>query len=207
MVSAFEGEGARPGGRSVVALAPGVALCAAIGVAALALERVETGLFGRAWIEALVIAILLGMTPHAYGVLAGLTVYAVPQVLAAAAPISSLSAQVGTVVKLIRVLMLGPVVLALSLFAHRLAQESGAATQRRRPPLGQLEPWFILGFLALAAARSAGFIPEAALEPVSTLATGLTILSMAALGLGVDLRTVAKTGARVTAVVTLSRPR
>src|SRR3546814_3572136 len=56
-------------------------------------------------------------------VLAGLTVYAVPQVLAATAPISSLSAQVGTLVKLVRVLMLGPVVLLLSLFAGRLRAE------------------------------------------------------------------------------------
>src|SRR3546814_11015133 len=63
------------------------------------------------------------MTPQAYGVLAGLTVYAVPQVLAATAPISSLSAQVGTLVKLVRVLMLGPVVLLLSLFAGRLRAE------------------------------------------------------------------------------------
>jgi len=37
-----------------------------------------------------------------YGVLAGLTVYALPQVLAATLPIGALSNQVGTVVKLVR---------------------------------------------------------------------------------------------------------
>jgi uncharacterized membrane protein YadS len=52
-----------------------------------------------------------------YGVLAGLTVYAVPQVLAATLPIGALSNQVGTVVKLVRVLMLAPVVLGFSLLA------------------------------------------------------------------------------------------
>ena len=61
----------------------------------------------------LVPVLLLSLTQ--YGVLAGLTVYAVPQVLAATLPIGELSNQVGTVVKLVRVLMLGPVVLALSL--------------------------------------------------------------------------------------------
>ena len=54
-------------------------------------------------------------------VLAGLTVYAVPQVLAATLPIGALSNQVGTVVKLVRVLMLGPVVLGLSLISRRPA--------------------------------------------------------------------------------------
>ena len=52
-----------------------------------------------------------------YGVLAGLTVYAVPQVLAATLPIGALSNQVGPVVKLVRVLMLGPVVLGFPLLA------------------------------------------------------------------------------------------
>ena len=66
-----------------------------------------------------------------YGVLAGLTVYAVPQVLAATLPIGALSNQVGTVVKLVRVLMLGPVVLALSLFTVRLHQE----TDEPAPPV------------------------------------------------------------------------
>jgi uncharacterized membrane protein YadS len=42
------------------------------------------------------------------------------------------------------------------------------------------------------------------MEPASRAASMLTILSMAALGLGVDIRVVAKAGPRLTAVVTLS---
>src|ERR1041385_4738854 len=53
---------------------------------------------------------VLDLSLTQYGTLAGLTVYAVPQVLAATLPIGALSNQVGTVVKLVRVLMLGPVV-------------------------------------------------------------------------------------------------
>jgi uncharacterized integral membrane protein (TIGR00698 family) len=148
-----------------------------------------------------VLAVLLHMTPRSFGVFAGLTVYAVPQVLAATAPISSLSAQVGTIVKLVRVLMLGPVVLGLSLVMHR---GRGGASTSRLPALHQLVPWFIVGFLGLVAARSAGLIPPPAIAPAGQVATWLTIVSMAALGLGVDLRVVARAGARVTAVVTLS---
>ncbi len=147
------------------------------------------------------LAIAWQMTPRAFGVFAGLTVYAVPQVLAATAPISSLSAQISTLVKLIRVLMLGPVVLALSLLPRQaLGQRLGSA----RPPLRRLAPWFIIGFLLLVAARSAGLVPEAFVDPVSRIASGLTIVSMAALGLGVDVRTVARAGLRVSLVVTLS---
>src|ERR1700675_1837819 len=64
-----------------------------------------------------------------YGVLAGLTVYAVPQVLAATLPIGALSNQVGTVVKLVRVLMLGPVVLGLSLISRHLPPEPRTGSQ------------------------------------------------------------------------------
>jgi uncharacterized integral membrane protein (TIGR00698 family) len=50
---------------------------------------------------------LFGLSVTQYGVLAGLTVYAVPQVLAATVPVGIVSTQLGTLVKLVRVLMLG----------------------------------------------------------------------------------------------------
>jgi uncharacterized integral membrane protein (TIGR00698 family) len=140
-----------------------------------------------------------------YGVLAGLTVYAVPQVLAATLPIGALSNQVGTVIKLVRVLMLGPVVLGISLFARHL--RTGASRERAgrsRPPLHELVPWFIIGFLLVLTIRSFGLIPRAFLPPITAAAAMLTTLAMAALGLGVDVRVVARAGARVTAAVTLS---
>jgi uncharacterized membrane protein YadS len=156
---------------------------------------------------------LLRMSLTQYGVLAGLTVYAVPQVLAATLPIGALSNQVGTVVKLVRVLMLGPVVLLMSLLASRLGEEAdepapgltaGDRPKPGRPPLHRLVPWFIIGFLIVAGIRTAGWLPDAALHPTALVANLLTTVSMAALGLGVDVRVVAKAGLRVTAAVTLS---
>jgi uncharacterized integral membrane protein (TIGR00698 family) len=146
---------------------------------------------------------LAGLSEHQYGVLAGLTVYAVPQVLAATVPVGLLSTQVGTLVKLIRVLMLGPLVVVLALIAPRLPPD-GATAPRHSGELrfAKLVPWFILGFLALAAFRSLGVIPEAASRPVTQLAGYLTVVSMAALGLGVDIRVLARAGTRVTAAVT-----
>ena len=52
--------------------------------------------------------------------------------------------------------------------------------------------------------RSFGLIPELLLAPLAMLAGSLTTIAMAALGLGVDVRVVARSGARVTATVTLS---
>ncbi len=118
---------------------------------------------------------LLHLSGLQYGALAGLTVYAVPQVLAATAPVGAVAVQLGTLVKLMRVLMLGPVVLGLSLLTRRFRDETDEAaphvTAGDRPAPGRLP---------------------------------LTVISMAALGLGTDLRVVARAGARVTAAVTAS---
>jgi uncharacterized integral membrane protein (TIGR00698 family) len=142
---------------------------------------------------------LIGLSMTQYGVLAGLTVYAVPQVLAATMPVGLVSTQLGTLVKLVRVLMLGPVVIALSVVAGRHAEG-----QKPGLSLGRLVPWFIVGFLALALLRSLGAIPEMLLQVVMPAATLLTIVSMAALGLGVDLKVLGTVGGRVTLAVTLS---
>ena len=145
----------------------------------------------------------LGLSDYQYGVLAGLTVYAVPQVLAAAFPVSALSGQVGTLVKLVRVLMLGPVVLFFALRRRASAHAAdGPASPDARFGVTQFVPWFILGFLALGALRSAGAIPAALVAPARTASAWLTVVAMAALGLGCDLRAVARAGRPIVITVT-----
>lgn len=134
---------------------------------------------------------LLGFNQWQYGVVAGLSVYAVPQVLAATVPVGTLSAQIGTIVKLVRVLMLGPVVLAIGV---RYGRRGGA-----RLPISVLVPWFIVGFLALMLSRSFGLLPDAAVKPLNTASFDLTLIAMAALGLSVNLRSVLASGGRVLA--------
>ena len=140
----------------------------------------------------------LGLHDAGYGAFAGLTVYAVPQVLAAAAPMGVTALRIGTLVKLVRVLMLGPVCVVLSLVAP------GEEKAGKGPRLHHMVPWFILGFLGLSALRSFGLVPMTVQAPAATLATVLTVMSMAALGLGVDIRSVAKAGPRVITTVVLS---
>jgi uncharacterized membrane protein YadS len=92
------------------------------------------------------------------------------------------------------------VVLGFSLFARRLRPAKGQLN--RRPRLGELVPWFIVGFLVVLAARSLDLIPAAFLPAITRTAAVLTTVAMAALGLGVDVRVVARTGLRVTVAVT-----
>ena len=56
--------------------------------------------------------------------------------------------------------------------------------------------------MPLASLRSLGLVPDAASQPVTCLAGLLTVVSMAALGLGVDVRVLARVGGRVTLAVT-----
>jgi len=137
----------------------------------------------------------LGLSHYQYGVLAGLSVYAVPQVLAAAFAVSALSGQVATVVKLARVLMLGPVVAFFALRTSRAERHSATATTRARRPA--LVPWFVIGFVVLATLRSTGVIPDVAASGTKLVAGWLTIAAMAALGLSVDFRSIKRVGSRV----------
>lgn len=146
----------------------------------------------------------LGLSEYQYGVVAGLTVYAVPQVLAATLPVSALSGQVGTLVKLTRVLMLGPIVIGLSIAMRRRdARVPGATgaspTGRGRVDIGRLVPWFIVGFVVFAAVRATGVLPPAVVTWARIVSGALTIVAMAALGLGVDVRVLRRVGAPVTA--------
>ncbi|MCW6507720.1 YeiH family protein [Lichenifustis flavocetrariae] len=149
---------------------------------------------------------VLGFSVTQFGVFAGLTVYAVPQVLAATTPVGAMAVQIGTLVKLVRVLMLGPVVLALSIAAravHTDAEPPGSIA-RKSIPIYAIVPWFIVAFLGLAALHTLGLMPAVALAPAAGAARLLTVVSMAALGLGVDIRVVARAGGRVTGAVVTS---
>ena len=62
----------------------------------------------------------------------------------------------------------------------------GAWRSKDRPP--SPIPWFVIGFVLMAVARTIGVLPPWLPTPLRTVATMLTVLSMAALGLAVDVR-------------------
>lgn len=210
--------------RMAVLIACGNAICGNSAIAAVApvidadAEDVSAAIAFTAVLGVAVVLLLpllgvaLRMSDLNYGVLAGLTVYAVPQVLAATMPTGAVATQAGTLIKLVRVLMLGPVCLFLAVAAALgrrsdrdvPAPEEEGASRSRRVSIGQLVPWFIVGFLLMMAARSLDLIPAAALPMMARAATVLTLISMAALGLSTDARAVARSGVRIAAVVILS---
>ncbi len=164
--------------------------------------------------------VALGMSSTQYGIFAGLTVYAVPQVLAATAPAGLVATQIGTLVKLVRVLMLGPVICTLGLGARRIARKNNKANISQEGaiegeetvkaglgaglPISKLLPWFIIGFLAMMALRSMNLLPDAAVIPMQHVSSILTIMAMAALGLSVDVRNVMNAGGKVIFAAKLS---
>jgi len=141
---------------------------------------------------------LLSLNDHQYGTFVGMSVYAVPQVLAATMPVSIAASHSGTIIKLMRVLMLGPLIFIVSLF---VAKKNGGAG---RVMWHKLLPWFIIGFAVMMGLRSIGFIPSSLLAPLAQTTKFLTLLSMAALGVGVDVRSLAYSGGRVVVAATLS---
>jgi uncharacterized integral membrane protein (TIGR00698 family) len=136
-----------------------------------------------------------GLGEYQYGIVAGLTVYAVPQVLAATVPVGVTSMQVAALVKLVRVAMLGPVVLGVSL-VHGMGQG-----QLR---LKSLFPWFLAGFALLAMLRISGVMPEWTEKPITSTAKFITVLSMAAIGFSINISDLKESALKVSVVVSLS---
>jgi uncharacterized integral membrane protein (TIGR00698 family) len=122
---------------------------------------------------------LLGLNDEGMGMLAGMTVYAVPQVLAATLPMSARAGEVGALVKLVRVLLLAPWLAWVSRREHR-------AGDARRSAGSTILPRYLVAFLLLAALRTATLIPDAVALPAQRTSHLLTGVAMAALGLAVE---------------------
>lgn len=123
----------------------------------------------------------LALTDVQYGALAGMTVYAVPQVLAATYPVSAQAGEMGTLVKLMRVLLLLPWLTALSI----RERHSGRAPVAGGPLAASVLPPYLLAFIGLALLRTFGAVPDEVVPAVRLGSHALTTLAMAALGLSV----------------------
>ncbi len=136
---------------------------------------------------------LLSMSQQQFGVWAGASIHAVPQGVAAGFTYGPEAGALATLVKLARVALLAPFLLALTILSGRTA---GSGIQARK-----LIPGFFWGFLALAALQTLRWIPTLAWDggaklPVSEIANWLLTLAMAAIGLEVNLRLLARVGGR-----------
>lgn len=135
------------------------------------------------------IAAWLGLSDHRAGIFIGGTVHDVAQVIGAGFSISPETGETATLVKLIRVSLLAPVVLTLSL-AYR--SSAGQAGREVVPIL----PGFVLGFAALAAISALGLIPEVLRDWLGHLSGWALLVAIAGVGLRTNLGSVLQVGPR-----------
>lgn len=122
----------------------------------------------------------LGLEARQYGLWIGLSVHEVAQVVGAGFQGGDQAGQTAVIAKLARVLLLAVLVFGLALhFSPRY--NSGQVQEATRPPL---VPVFIIAFLALCIANSAGIVPEALRLTLIEITPVMLTAALAALGLG-----------------------
>lgn len=118
---------------------------------------------------------VLGLTPSEMGIYAGSTLHEVAHAVGAGDAMGPEISDTAVIVKMIRVMMLAPVLLLLSLV---LARRGGSA----KGGSGVSVPWFAFGFLAVIGFNSLGWLPGAVVEWIDSFDTFLLTMAMTALG-------------------------
>ena len=134
--------------------------------------------------------ILTKSDPLTSGLMIGGTLQAVGQVTAAGFSMSDEIGRIATVVKIGRILLLGPVLIFLSL-AFKGKDSSGK--KKKSIPL------FIVGFTILAIISNIVVLPEIWLNTIKSVSKNLLILAMAAVGLKITFSKLIKQGPKALA--------
>lgn len=127
----------------------------------------------------------------AIGMFLGGTIHDVAQVVGAGFSVSEETGHVATFTKLLRVATLVPVVMALSV-AFRAHGDN---------PAGRRLPGFLVVFVLLVAANSAGLIPGAVLAVLKEISRWCLVTAIAALGMKTSLKAMAAVGWRPIALM------
>ena len=143
----------------------------------------------------------LGLSQHAFGVFAGTAVNDTSSVVATATIYGRQATDTAVVVKLVRTLMIIPIVIGLAgLEARRTARDEPAAADGTARAGGvrvfRLVPWFLVGFLVVVVLRTTGVLPAAAAPGFSTAATFLITVALAAVGVSTDFAALRRAGFR-----------
>ncbi|MGH8924100.1 MAG: YeiH family protein [Acidimicrobiia bacterium] len=130
----------------------------------------------------------VGLEPAAFGTWVGGAVHDVAQTVAAASTAPPPALESAIIVKLTRVALLAPLVLAIA-----LSRRNRARSSEQRPPL---VPLFVVGFLALVAVRSTGLLPVTAINLIRTIEVWAFTIALVGVGATVDLRRLRLLGGR-----------
>ncbi|WP_027014135.1 YeiH family protein [Comamonas composti] len=127
-----------------------------------------------------------------YGMYVGSTVHEVAQVVAAGEAIGPLATDVAVISKMVRVMMLAPFLLILSMWLSRSERSQDAAAGGSRIMI----PWFAVGFVVMAGINSLGVLPRPVVTAGIQFDNALLAIAMAALGLTTHVKAVRAAGAR-----------
>ncbi len=142
-----------------------------------------------------------GLSQHAFGVFAGTAVNDTSSVVATATIYGRQATDTAVVVKLVRTLMIIPIVVGLAgLEARRTARTDLAPASGPGRAGGvrvlRLVPWFLVGFLVVVLLRTVGVLPAAAAPGFSTVATFLITVALGAIGVSTDFGALRRAGFR-----------
>ena len=189
-------------------VAAGMAICGNSAILALApvikAEGRETTyavstitLFGLIGVLALpVVGHAMGLADGVFGTWAGLSVNDTAQVVATGYAYSVPAGDVATVVKLTRNLAIAPLLIGAALLVP------GAERTSTRLAVVRAVPWFVVGFVVLAALRSLGLLDVAMpwggslADTLSVAAGWLILVALAGVGASADLRATFAIGPR-----------
>ena len=138
----------------------------------------------------------LGMNDIAYGIWAGTSVNDTASVVASGYAFSEAAGDFATMVKLTRTIAIIPTVLVFAWVGTRIKKKELQAQSGGKVNILKIVPWFICGFLALAAANSLGWIPANVSALLKTASKFLMVTALAAIGLNTSLLDFKKAGLR-----------
>ncbi len=136
----------------------------------------------------------IGFDHRHAGVFLGGTIHDVAQVVGAGYMISPETGDVATYVKMLRVAMLLPVVLAIAFVVARYS----AGSERRS---STLVPTFLMGFAVLVAVNSTGVIPKEVAGAISDVSRWCLVTAIAALGMKTSFKDLIAVGWRPVALM------
>lgn len=133
---------------------------------------------------------LLGMQHADAGLFLGGTIHDVAQVVGAGYSISPEVGDAAVLTKMLRVALLLPVVMVITLVVrHRFAVDGP-------PSDAPLLPGFLVAFIVLVGVSSAGWLPNAVVAPISDLSRGCLVTAIAAVGLKTSVAEIKRVGSR-----------
>ena len=144
----------------------------------------------------------LGLTEEEMGIYTGSTLHEVAHVVGAGNAMGDHVSDIAIIVKMIRVILLAPVLLVMSFFVGGngggsepvSGHSGGAAVKRQRRKI--TIPWFAFGFVAVIGFNSFGLLPETVVSAINNLDTFLLTMAMTALGAETSIDKFRQAGAK-----------